>query len=351
MQLKNIIASLLAVVVLATASVTMAADSDQYIYTDQSGQEHRIDRRALTVEAQAIAKEQGTNIGTLSKDDWDKAAAAVASMSDAEVDELLESLRVGESYNGLSDDEMLALRQAYDAATYGESDGSSDSNSSESLSDAGSSDTSNWGGYAAMGLLGGAGFATAAGALSRRSSQRREFSLYSGNSTRRKRSSDSSSQVSVLNSTEKNMHIAGFPNLTINDVNNGFSYIDLACNPDWDGLSTSTKSFAATVAAAWHNIHPELGNLLLTSGKRYGGGDSHHDYGEAFDVANDYFDDKSLRNDYVNVISTLGGTPLDEWAGEPGSVYAHGNNIHATTPNSDYGSGGYFDVNSLLTNA
>ena len=349
MQLKNIIASLLAVAVLATASVTMAADSDQYIYTDQNGQEHSIDRRALTVEAQAIAKEQGANIGTLSKDEWDKAAAAVASMSSAEVDELLESLRAGESYNGLSDDEMLALRQAYDATTYGET--GSDSNSSESLSGADSNDSSNWGGYAAMGLLGGAGFATAAGALSRRSSQRREFSLYSGESTRkRKASSNSSSQISVLNSTKENMHIAGFPNLTIDDVNNGFSYIDFACDPDWDGLSTSTKSFAATVAAAWHNIHPELGNLLLTSGKRYGGGGSHHDYGEAFDVANDYFDDKSLRNDYVNVISTLGGTPCDEWAGEPGSVYARGNNIHATTPNAN-GDGGYFDVNSLLTNA
>lgn len=349
MQLKNIIASLLAVAVLATASMTMAADSDQYIYTDQNGQEHSIDRRALTVEAQAIAKEQGANIGTLSKDEWDKAAAAVASMSRAEVDELLESLRAGESYNGLSDDEMLALRQAYDAATYGET--GSDSNSSESLSGADSNDPSNWGGYAAMGLLGSAGLATVAGALSRRSNQSREFSLYSGESTRkRKASSNSSSQISVLNSTKENMHIAGFPNLTIDDVNNGFSYIDFACDPDWDGLSTSTKSFAATVAAAWHNIHPELGNLLLTSGKRYGGGGSHHDYGEAFDVANDYFDDKSLRNDYVNVISTLGGTPCDEWAGEPGSVYARGNNIHATTPNAN-GDGGYFDVNSLLTNA
>lgn len=250
MQLKNIIASLLAVAVFATVSVTMAADSDQYIYTDQNGQEHSIDRRALTVEAQAIAKEQGANIGTLSKDDWNKAAAAVASMSDAEVDELLESLRAGESYNGLSDDEMLALRQAYDAATYGET--GSDSNSSETLSDADLSDSSNWGRYAAMGLLGGAGLATAAGALSRRSSQRREFSLYSGESTR-KRTSNSSSQISVLNSTEENMHIAGFPNLTLDDVNNGFSYIDFACNPDWDGLSTSTKSFAATVAAAWQS--------------------------------------------------------------------------------------------------
>ena len=115
-------------------------------------------------------------------------------------------------------------------------------------------------------------------------------------------------------------------------------------NPDIEDASDATKLFMQAVGNAWHILHPELGPLEYSSVFRAGDTNSHHGYGEAYDVVNDYFSNKNLRNDYVNLVSSFGGTPLDEWEGEPGHVYAHGNNIHATTPNANYGNGGIFSA-------
>ncbi|MBO6262163.1 MAG: transglycosylase SLT domain-containing protein, partial [Bacilli bacterium] len=139
--------------------------------------------------------------------------------------------------------------------------------------------------------------------------------------------------ANVINNISQNGHI---------DTSNS-PYLQFADGKSWDGSSQATINFANAVANAWHQMHPELDALLVTSAKRHGGGDSHHDHGEAFDVANSYFDNKQLRTDYVNLVTRLGGTPLDEWEGEPGAVYANGNNIHVTTPGANYGNGGVFD--------
>ena len=121
-------------------------------------------------------------------------------------------------------------------------------------------------------------------------------------------------------------------------------------NPDIVNESDATKLFMQAVGNAWHNLHPELGPLEVSSGRRYYNSGSHHYWGEAFDVVNDYFNNKNLRNDYVNLISSLGGTPLDEWEGEPGHVYANGSNIHATTPQANLGNGGIFSASTPSNN-
>lgn len=121
-------------------------------------------------------------------------------------------------------------------------------------------------------------------------------------------------------------------------------------NPDIVNESEATKLFMQAVGNAWHTLHPELGPLEVFSGRRYYNSGSHHYWGEAYDVVNDYFNDKNLRNDYVNLISSFGGTPLDEWEGEPGHVYADGNNIHATTPQANFGNGGIFSASIPSSN-
>jgi len=133
-------------------------------------------------------------------------------------------------------------------------------------------------------------------------------------------------------------------------TNNPEYYIDLSSG-QITNTSPDTQRFIYAVANAWHEMHPELDPLEITSTLRHGDGSSYHDHGAAFDVANAYFDDKQLRVDYVNLIESLGGTPLDEWEGEPGAVYAHGNNIHATTPNAKSVEGGQFNAPTAVAGA
>ena len=122
-------------------------------------------------------------------------------------------------------------------------------------------------------------------------------------------------------------------------------------NPDIEDASDATKLFMQAVGNAWKKLHPELSPLEVSSAFRAGNTDSHHGYGEAFDVVNDYFDNPKLREEYVNLINSLGGKGLSEWTSDeaPG-VYRSGSNIHATTPNANYGNGGIFNVSTPSSN-
>ena len=337
---KKIIFPLMAAIILGVSVPAFAAqeEGDSSSYTAQDGTTFDVDRKAITVKAREEAKRQGIAVSSLSRADWDKIASEVRQLSDDELEEIYDDLANGKAFGDLSDEEMAALRDAYEQSTWGTSSGETDGESGPS-----DEDRSRAGTFAFAGILGGSGIAAGMGLA-----RRRGISMFGGIPKPKKAKVEQNPQdVSVLNTTEENMALSGFPDLTLAEAEEGYNYIDFYCD-DWDGVSESTKEFAYTVAAAWQKLHPGIGNLLVTSGKREGGGGSHHDYGEAFDVANDYFDDKSLRDDYVNLVAQLGGTPLDEWSGEPGAVYAHGDNIHATTPNSAWGNGGSFSYNSLL---
>ena len=137
------------------------------------------------------------------------------------------------------------------------------------------------------------------------------------------------------------VNITDNSNISNDIINNPDYYIDESSG-GLKNVSDDTRRFLYAVANAWHKAHPELEALRITSTKRHGDGSSYHDIGAAFDVANSYFNDKNLRNEYVALITALGGTPLDEWEGEPGHKYANGNNIHATTPNAHITPGGNF---------
>ena len=122
-------------------------------------------------------------------------------------------------------------------------------------------------------------------------------------------------------------------------------------NPDIEDASDATKLFMQAVGNAWKKLHPELSPLEVSSAFRAGNTNSHHGYGEAFDVVNDYFDNPKLREEYVNLINSLGGKGLSEWTSDeaPG-VYRSGSNIHATTPNANYGNGGIFSASTPSNN-
>ena len=122
-------------------------------------------------------------------------------------------------------------------------------------------------------------------------------------------------------------------------------------NPDIEDASDATKLFMQAVGNAWKKLHPELSPLEVSSAFRAGNTNSHHGYGEAFDVVNDYFDNPKLREEYVNLINSLGGKGLSEWTSDeaPG-VYRSGSNIHATTPNANYGNGGIFSASTPSSN-
>ena len=122
-------------------------------------------------------------------------------------------------------------------------------------------------------------------------------------------------------------------------------------NPDIEDASDATKLFMQAVGNAWKKLHPELSPLEVSSAFRAGNTNSHHGYGEAFDVVNDYFDNPKLREEYVNLINSLGGKGLSEWTpDEAPGVYRSGSNIHATTPNANYGNGGIFSASTPSSN-
>lgn len=99
----------------------------------------------------------------------------------------------------------------------------------------------------------------------------------------------------------------------------------------YDGLTEPTKEFLNTLTS---NFCKETGiTVNLTSAYRPDDTNSYHSDGICFDVTADEFDGpdgKALRDRYGEMASELGGTPLDEYPGEPGEVYARGSNFHVS---------------------
>ena len=342
LSVKKTVIPLVAAVALGFA-VPAFASGETSTYTMQDGKQVSVDRQALAVYAKEKAKENGGSVNTLSDDDWDKIILDVSQLSDGELEKIRESFSSGKAYGDLSDEEMAALQVAYDQSSWGTMYG-------ENASAGVSSDQRRSDGLIALaGILGGGAAAAGLGYRKRQSysNDRNDFSLFSWQPPAPPKPQASGSTdlsgISVMNAPWENMQMADFPELTHAEAYSGLEHMDFVCD-DWDNESEATKQFASMVGAAWYKMHPELPNLLVTSGRRYGSNYSHHDFGEAFDVANDYFEDKSLRVDYVNLIDSLGGTGYDEWHGEPGAKDAHGDNIHATTPNSTRGNGGVFSI-------
>lgn len=307
-------------------------------YTMQDGSQVNVDDQVVSVMAKSREKAEG--VTTLSEEEMDAVISQVASMSDAELAEINEAIAKGLSFKNLTADEVQAVNKAYAEVTNGTVSDDSDKESSTSPLAAAA------GAAAGVGAV-GYGFST----VSNGSSSRRGFSIFTpkepAKTDDKKDDGKNSSDDNDSPSAGSNVNVDALSDVTYEDVCSGYDYISLDCD-DWDDESESTKEFACAVAGVWNKRHPELGPLLITSGKRDGGGGSHHDYGEAFDVANDYFDDSSLRDEYCSIVSELGGTPLDEWSGMPGAVWAHGDNIHATTPNADWGNGGEFSISNLF---
>lgn len=122
-------------------------------------------------------------------------------------------------------------------------------------------------------------------------------------------------------------------------------------NPDIVNESDATKLFMQAMGNAWKVMHPELPPLEVSSGRRYHNTGSHHYYGEAFDVVNDYFDNPKLREEYVNLANSLGGKGLSEWTKAEQDMWgASGPNMHVTTPNANYGNGGIFSASTPSNN-
>lgn len=101
----------------------------------------------------------------------------------------------------------------------------------------------------------------------------------------------------------------------------------------YDGLTPQTKKALNMLSTAYYN---KTGyTLRVSSGYRPWSSGSYHADGIAFDVDDDEMDDKQYRVIYQELAESLGLTPLDEWTGEPGQIYAHGDNFHVTVHNQD----------------
>lgn len=99
----------------------------------------------------------------------------------------------------------------------------------------------------------------------------------------------------------------------------------------YDGLTEPTKKFLDTLTASFYNATGIT--VTLTSAYRPGDSGSWHSAGIAFDVVADEFEGengKYYRDLYGQIAAELGGTPLDEYPGEPGEIYARGSNFHVT---------------------
>lgn len=103
---------------------------------------------------------------------------------------------------------------------------------------------------------------------------------------------------------------------------------------EYYGMTETTRKFIDTLTG---NFYAQTGIIVnLTSGYRAGDAKSWHSAGIAFDVTADEFegsDGKEYRTLYGKMASQLGGTPLDEYPGEPGEIYARGSNFHVSVHN------------------
>lgn len=144
----------------------------------------------------------------------------------------------------------------------------------------------------------------------------------------------------------------GFDDLSRASVDNAASYdappsgasapvFNVAGDADWAGMNDSTKAAANELVARWNQAHPEA-PVTMTSGKRSGGGTSHHDVGEAVDFVSDAFEGEAgrpLRDEFGRMASDMGLTPFDEYNGSGNEAYARGENFHVTVPRDWQGSG------------
>lgn len=116
---------------------------------------------------------------------------------------------------------------------------------------------------------------------------------------------------------------------------------NVAGDADWAGMNNSTKAAANELVSRWNAAHPEA-PVTMTSGKRSGGGTSHHDVGEAVDFVSDSFEGEAgrpLRDEFGRMASDMGLTPFDEYNGSGNEAYARGENFHVTVPKDWRGSG------------
>lgn len=144
----------------------------------------------------------------------------------------------------------------------------------------------------------------------------------------------------------------GFDDLSRASVDNAASYdappadvsapvFNVAGDADWAGMNDSTKAAANELVTRWNQAHPEA-PVTMTSGKRSGGGTSHHDVGEAVDFVSDAFEGEAgrpLRDEFGRMASDMGLTPFDEYNGSGNEAYARGENFHITVPKDWRGSG------------
>lgn len=143
----------------------------------------------------------------------------------------------------------------------------------------------------------------------------------------------------------------GFDDLSRASADNSASYdapsadvsapvFNVAGDADWAGMNDSTKAAANELVTRWNQAHPEA-PVTMTSGKRSGGGTSHHDVGEAVDFVSDAFEGEAgrpLRDEFGRMASDMGLTPFDEYNGSGNEAYARGENFHITVPKDWQGS-------------
>ncbi len=110
----------------------------------------------------------------------------------------------------------------------------------------------------------------------------------------------------------------------ISNIPNGI-YYDVA-DADIEGLTDLTLQKLNAVAYEYLQAFGE--RIMVTSAKREGDGSSWHDSGQAFDIAMDSLYDKSRRLWLEEIAEKYALVPLDEYPGEPGAIYAHGDNFH-----------------------
>lgn len=108
------------------------------------------------------------------------------------------------------------------------------------------------------------------------------------------------------------------------------------CIEQWkyDGLTEPTKQFLNTLST---NYYKETGIVInITSGYRPDDVNSWHSDGICFDATADEWEGengKYYRTIYENMVTNMGGKPLDEYPGEPGEIYARGSNFHVSVHN------------------
>lgn len=149
----------------------------------------------------------------------------------------------------------------------------------------------------------------------------------------------------------------GFDDLSRASADNSASYdappadvsapvFNVAGDADWAGMNDSTKAAANELVSRWNAAHPEA-PVEMTSGKRSGGGTSHHDVGEAVDFVSDAFEGEAgrpLRDEFGRMASDMGLTPFDEYNGSGNEAYARGENFHVTVPKDWQGAGRISDM-------